>query len=62
MPLQLSDTQAATEANFHHQRHGKKFRRTAKKYGKKRAQKQLVAIVLSNKRKAAAKKTKRKRA
>ena len=59
MPLQMSDTQAATEANFHHQRHGKKFKKTAKKYGKKRAQKQLVAIVLSNKRKA--KKMKRKR-
>ena len=56
MPLVQSDTTAATEANFHHQRHGKKFRKTAKKYGKRRAQKQLVAIVLSNKRKAAAKK------
>lgn len=61
MPLVKSDTKAATEENFDEVRHGKTYRRTARKYGKKRAQKQMVATVLSNKRKAAQKKTKRKR-
>lgn len=61
MPLIKSDTQAATEENFHDQRHGKEFRRTARKYGKKRARKQMIAIVLSNKRKAGHKHTARKR-
>ena len=56
MPLLQSDTQSATEDNFHELRHGKQFKRTARKYGKKRAQKQMVAITLKNKRKAAARK------
>lgn len=60
MPLIKSDTQAATEDNFHELRHGKTFKKTKKKYGKKRAQKQMVAIALKNKRDA--KKSKRKRA
>jgi hypothetical protein len=59
MPMAKSDSQAATEENFDEFRHGKTFSRTAKKYGKKRAQKQMIAAVLSNKRKA--KKAKRKR-
>lgn len=59
MPLIQSDTQAATEDNFHEQRHGKTFKRTARKYGKNRARKQMIAIVLKNKRKA---QTKRKKA
>jgi hypothetical protein len=61
MPLIQSDTQAATRDNFHELRHGKTFRRTAKKYGKKRARKQMIAAVLSNKRKAAAKKKARRK-
>lgn len=56
MPLIDSDTQNATRDNFHEVRHGKTYRRTSKKYGKKRARKQMIAIVLSNKRKAEAKK------
>lgn len=36
--------------NFHELRHGKTFARTQKKYGKKRALKQMVAIELSNER------------
>jgi hypothetical protein len=59
MPLIKSDTQAATEANFHELRHGKTFSKTKKKYGKKRAQKQMIAIALKNKRQA--KRAKRKR-
>jgi hypothetical protein len=60
MPLIKSDTQAATEANFHELRHGKTFARTKKKYGKKRAQKQMVAVILKNKRQS--KKARRKQA
>ena len=52
MPLIHSDTQAATESNFDELRHGKTFARTRRKYGKKRAQKQMVAIALKNKRDA----------
>jgi hypothetical protein len=36
---------------MHDLRHGKTFRRTRKKYGKKKAQKQMVAIMLSHERK-----------
>lgn len=56
MPLIQSDTQAATQDNFDEVRHGKTFKRTAKKYGKNRARKQMIAIVLKNKRKAHARK------
>ena len=59
MPLIRSETQAATASNFDELRHGKTFKRTAKRVGKKRAQKQMIAIVLRNKREA--KKTQRKR-
>ena len=61
MPLLESDTDAATEANFKELRGGAQFKKTASKYGKKRAQKQMVAIALSNKRKAGKKKSARKR-
>ena len=60
MPLIKSDTQAATSQNIAEIHGGKTFARTKKKYGKKRAQKQSIAIALSNKRKVAQKKTKRK--
>jgi len=42
--------------NFHELRHGKTFRRTANKFGKRRALKQMIAIELSNERKAGRKK------
>jgi len=62
MPFLQSDTQSATEDNFDEFRHGKKFKRTAKKIGKKRARKQMIAAVLSNKRKVQQrKKAKRKK-
>lgn len=57
MPLEQSDTEAATEDNFDEVRHGKTFKRTAKKVGKKRARKQMVAMVLKNKRKASRKRS-----
>ena len=48
--------------NFHEFRHGQTFKRTAKKYGKKRAVKQMQAVVLSTARKSGhKKKTARKR-
>jgi hypothetical protein len=58
MPLIQSDSQAATEQNFDELRHGKTFKKTEKKYGKKRARKQMVTIALKTKRDA--KKAKRK--
>lgn len=41
--------------NFHELRHGKTFARTQKRLGKGRAQKQMVAIELSNERKRSTK-------
>lgn len=61
MPLEQSDTQAATESNFHELRGGKTFKRTAKKFGKKKARKQMIAIVMKNKREAGRKRAARKR-
>ena len=48
-------------ANFHELRHGKTFAHTAKKFGKKRALKQMVAIEMSNERKTGKKRQRRKR-
>lgn len=55
MPLVKSNSREATEKNFHEFRHGRTFHKTAAKFGKKRALKQMQAAVLSNKRKSAAK-------
>ena len=55
MPLERSASTRAKEKNFHEFRHGKTFARTAKKFGKKKAEKQMVAAVLSNQRKYAKK-------
>lgn len=52
MPLIQSDTQAATEDNFHELRHGNTYKHTKKKYGKKKARKQMIAIALKTKRDA----------
>jgi hypothetical protein len=56
MPLIKSASKKATQQNFDEVRHGNTFKRTEKKFGKDKARKQMVAIVLSNKRKAQAKK------
>ena len=62
MPLKsASGSKNETENNFDELRHGKTFARTRRKYGKKRAQKQMVAIALKNKRDAK-KRVARKRA
>ncbi len=60
MPLIKSGSDKATEENFKEFRHGSKFKRTASKFGVQKARKQMIAAVLSNKRKS--KKTARKRA
>jgi hypothetical protein len=63
MPLVQSDTQTATRDNFREFGKGRTYRKTRRKFGKKRANKQRIAVVLNNRRKAAAKnKAKRKRA
>jgi hypothetical protein len=59
MPLIESDSKEATAENFRELGEGKTYARTKKKHGKKKANKQRVAIVLSNKRKATAKKHKK---
>ena len=55
MPMQKGTSKRVTEDNFHEFRHGKTFKKTAARYGKEKARKQMIAAVLSNKRKAAAK-------
>jgi len=60
MPMRKSASKAATEKNFDEFRHGAKFAKTERKFGVQKARKQMVAAVLSNKRKS--KKTARKRA
>lgn len=59
MPLIQSDSTAATEQNFDELRHGKTFKKTERKFGKKRARKQMVAVALKTKRDA--KREKRKK-
>ena len=55
MPMEKSASKKATDRNFDEFRHGKTFKRTAGKFGKEKARKRMIAAVLSNKRKAAAK-------
>ena len=50
------------DKNFHEFRHGKRFARTAAKFGKKRALKQMQAVVLSTARKGSRKRAKAKAA
>lgn len=50
MPLVKSASKAATDENFDEFRHGKTFAKTAKKFGKQKALKQMEAVVLNNKR------------
>ena len=52
MPFEKSASKPATDRNFHDFRHGKTFKRTAAKFGRKKALKQMQAAVLSNKRKS----------
>ena len=47
MPLKKGKSKKAIKSSFHELRHGKQFAKMARKYGKKRARKQMVAIVLN---------------
>lgn len=51
MPLKRGSSRKTIEANFHELRHGKTYAHTAKKFGKRRAEAQMVAIALSTARK-----------
>jgi hypothetical protein len=59
MPLIESTSKEATRKNFEEFGRGKTYIRTKKKSGKRKADKQRIAVVLSNKRKAQAKHSKR---
>jgi hypothetical protein len=50
--MKRGTSKRTTEENFHEFRHGKTFKRTAAKSGKEKAHKQMIAAVLTNKRKA----------
>ena len=52
MPLIKTGTKRALKKNFDELRHGKTFSKTAKKFGKKRAVKQMQAIALKTQRDA----------
>lgn len=58
MPMEKGTDRKTTEKNFHEFRHGKTFKRTSGKFGKEKARKQMIAAVLSNKRKSAKKRKK----
>jgi len=60
MPLERGTSKAVTKRNFEEVGRGKVYRRTKKRYGKKRADRQRVAIVLSNQRKSKNRKTYRR--
>ena len=67
MPLSKGKSNKAVSARFHEFRRGKTYARTAKKFGKARANKQLVAVALGDRRgktksKAKGKGTKRSKA
>ena len=61
MPLEKGTSRATTEENFDEFRHGKTFRKTRRKFGAKKARKQMIAAVLSNKRKSAKKRSRGRR-
>ncbi len=46
MPLAKGSSKKAVKQRFHEFRHGKTYAKTARKYGKARAQKQLEAVAL----------------
>ena len=52
MPLKKGTDRKTTESNFREFGAGKTYRHTKKRFGKKRADRQRIALVLSNKRKS----------
>lgn len=59
--MPIPDAPMERESLMHDLHHGKTFRRTKKKHGKKKANKQAVAIMLSHERKYGRKKTRKTR-
>lgn len=62
MPLKKGHSNKVIKKNFHELRHGKQYAKTARKHGKKTAQKQMIAIVMKTAGKSNSKKRGRKRA
>ena len=60
MPLAKGTSKAVTKRNFEEFGRGKTYARTKKRYGRKSADKQRVAIVLSNRRRSKHRKAYRK--
>jgi hypothetical protein len=56
MPLLRGRSRSTQRKNLHELRHGKTFKRTKNKYGKRKALKQMIAIELKNERKISKKK------
>lgn len=50
MPMKKGTSKATTEENFHEFGKGKTYARTKKRFGKRKADKQRIAVVLKNKR------------
>ena len=61
MPLKRGASRETVSENISELHGGKTYAHTKKKYGKKRAQKQAIAIALSEQRKSGGKRTRRKR-
>ena len=61
MPLKRGSSKRVITQNFHELRHGNTYAKTRKKFGKGRAQKQMVAIALSEARKSGKKVGRKKR-
>ena len=59
MPLKKGTSKKTVSSNVRELHQGKTYARTRKKFGAKKANRQAVAIALSQKRKSAAKKRKR---
>jgi hypothetical protein len=57
MPLRSGTSRATVSENIKELEHGKVVGKTRRKYGKKRAQKQAVAIALNKKRESRRKRT-----
>ena len=46
MPLKKGRSKKVVDRNFHELRHGKQYAKTARKFGKMKANKQMIAIIL----------------
>lgn len=59
MPLHKGSSKKVMSENFHELRHGKTYARTARKFGKNRARKQMIAIAMHEAGKSIPRKDKR---